>query len=66
MRERKQGVRKANDGITFYKFLDSIVEGCKAFLGKVTFIIASNIPKDDLVRRRPHSCCSGGEMIYNY
>lgn len=66
MRERKQGVRKTNDGITFYKFLDSIVEGCKAFLGKVTFIITRNIPKDDLVRRRPHSCCFGGEMIYNY
>lgn len=66
MREKKQGVRKANDGITFYKFLDSIVEGCKAFLGKVTFIITRNIPKDDLVKRRPHSCCFGGEMIYNY
>jgi hypothetical protein len=66
MRERKQGVRKANDGITFYKFLDCIVEGCKAFLGKVTFIITRNIPKIDLVRRRQRSCYSGGEMIYNY
>lgn len=61
MRERKQGVRKASEGITFYRFLDSIVEGCKAFLGKVRFIITRNIPKVDLVRRRPHSCCSGGE-----
>lgn len=66
MRERKQGVRKADDGITFYEFLDRIVEGCRAFLGKATFIVVRNIPKDDLVRRRPHSCCSGGEMIYNY
>lgn len=66
MRERKQGVQKANDGITFYKFLDSIVEGCKAFLGKVTFIISNNIPEVDLVKRRPNSSCNGGEMIYNY
>jgi len=66
MRERKQGVRKANEGLTFYKFLDSIVEGCKAFLGKVTFIISNNIPEVDLVKRRPNSSCHGGEMIYNY
>ncbi len=51
---------------TFYKFLDSIVEGCKAFLGKVTFIISNNIPEVDLVKRRPNSSCNGGEMIYNY
>lgn len=66
MRERKQGVRSANDGITFYEFLDSIVQGCKAFLGKITFIVTNNTPKVDLVRRRPNSCHSGGEMIYKY
>ena len=66
MRERKQGVRKADDGITFYEFLDRIVEGCRAFLGKITFIVIRNIPSDDLVRRRPLSYYSGGEMIYNY
>jgi putative transposase len=65
MRGRKQGIRKADVGITFYDFLDRIVEGCKDFLGKVTFIITRNTPNDDLVRRRPISCCSGGEMIYN-
>ncbi len=66
MRERKQGVRKANDGMTFYEFLDSIIQGCKAFLGKVTFIVTCNIPKVDLVMRRRNSCCSGGAMIYKY
>ena len=66
MRERKQGVSKTNDGITFYDFLDSIIQGCKAFLGKVTFIITNNIPKVDLVMRRRNSCCLGGAMIYNY
>jgi len=66
MRERKQGVREANEGMTFYEFLDSIIQGCKAFLGKVTFIFTCNIPKVDLVKRRPYSYCSGGEMIYNY
>lgn len=66
MRERKQGVREANDGITFYDFLDSIVQGCKASLGKVTIIVTHNIPKVDLVMRRRNSCCSGGAMIYKY
>jgi putative transposase len=66
MRERKQGVRKANEGMTFYEFLDSIIQGCKAFLGKVTFIVTCNIPKVDLVMRRRNSCCSRGVMIYKY
>ncbi len=66
MRERKQGVRKANEGMTFYEFLDSIIQGCKAFLGKVTSIVTCNIPKVDLVMRRRNSCCSGGAMIYKY
>ncbi len=66
MRERKQGVQKANEGITFYKFITSIVQGCKVYLGKVTVIITNNIPEVDLVRRRSNSCYYGGEMIYNY
>ncbi len=66
MRERKQGVQKTSDGITFYDFLDSIVQGCKAFLGKVTIIVTNNIPKVDLVMHRRNSCCLGGVMIYNY
>lgn len=66
MRERKQGVRVASEGMTFYEFLDSIVQGCKAFLGKVTFVVTNNTPKVDLIMRRPHSCCSGGGTIYNY
>jgi putative transposase len=60
MRERKQGVREANDGMTFYDFLDSIVQGCKAFLGKVTIIVTNNIPKVDLVMLRRNSCCWEG------
>ncbi len=60
MRERKQGVREADEGMTFYEFLDSIVQGCKAFLGKVTIIVTNNIPKVDLVMRRRNSGCSGG------
>lgn len=59
MRERKQGVQKTSDGMTFYDFLDSIVQGCKAFLGKVTIVVTNNIPKIDLVVRRRNSCCSG-------
>jgi hypothetical protein len=66
MRERKQGVRETNDRITFYDFLDSIVQGCKAFLGKVTIIVTNNIPKVDLVMRRRNSCCLGGTVIYKY
>jgi hypothetical protein len=66
MRERKQGVRKANDGMTFYDFLDSIVQGHKALHGKVTIIVTNNIPKVDLVTRRCNSCFSGGAMIYKY
>lgn len=66
MRERKQGVREADEGMTFYEFLDSIVQGCKAFLGKVTIIVTHNIPKVDLVMRRCNSSCSGGAMIYKY
>ncbi len=66
MRERKRGVRETSDGMTFYDFLDSIVQGCKAFLGKVTIVVTNNIPKVDLVRRRRNSCCLGGSMIYNY
>ncbi len=60
MRERKQGVQETGNGMTFYDFLDSIVQGCKAFLGKVTVIVTNNIPKVDLVMRRRNSCCSGG------
>ncbi len=66
MRERKQGVRKATEVLTFYDFLDSIVQGCKALLGKVTIIVTNNIPKVDLVMRRRYSCCSGGAVIYKY
>lgn len=66
MRERKQGVQKTSDGMTFYDFLDSIVQGCKAFLGKVTIVVTNNIPKIDLVVRRRNSCCSGEVMIYKY
>ena len=55
MRERKQGVRKASEVLTFYEFLDSIVQGCKAFLGKVTVIEINNIPKVDLVMHRRNS-----------
>lgn len=66
MRERKQGVQKTSDGMTFYDFLDSIVQGCKAFLGKVTIVVTNNIPKIDLVVRRRNSCCSGEAMIYKY
>ncbi len=66
MRERKQGVQETSDGMTFYDFLDSIVQGYKAFLGKVTIIVTHNIPKVDFVMRRRNSCCSGGAMIYKY
>lgn len=66
MRERKQGVRKASEVLTFYEFLDSIVQGCKALLGKVTIIVTNNTPKVDLVVRRRNSYCSGGAVIYKY
>ncbi|MFQ6084554.1 MAG: hypothetical protein ACE5WD_14540 [Candidatus Aminicenantia bacterium] len=50
MRERKQGVRKATDGLTFHDFLDFIVQGCKAILGKITQVFARNFPKVDLIK----------------
>lgn len=55
-RERIQGVRKATEVLTFYDFLDSVVQGCKAFLGKVTVIVTNNIPKVDLVMHKRNSC----------
>lgn len=50
MRERKKGVRKADDGLTFHDFLDFIVQGCKAILGKITHVLVLNFPKVDLIR----------------
>jgi putative transposase len=52
MRERKQGVRHANNGLTFFDFIDCIVQGLKAMLGKITFVVINNVPEVDLVKRR--------------
>jgi hypothetical protein len=59
MRERRQGVRKANKEMRFYDFIDSIVQGCKAYLGKVSCIVINNTPKVDLVICGANSYCPG-------
>jgi hypothetical protein len=52
MRERIQGVRHANNGLTIFNFIDCIVQGLKAMLGKITFVVINNVPEVDLVKRR--------------
>ncbi|MEE9151967.1 MAG: ISH3 family transposase [Thermoplasmata archaeon] len=44
MRERRQGVRKPKEGLTLNSFLDMIIQGLKAIMGKITVIIPVNYP----------------------
>jgi hypothetical protein len=44
MRERKQGVRKPKEGLTLNSFLELIIQGLKAIMGKITVIIPNNYP----------------------
>lgn len=44
MRERKQGVRKPKEGLTLNSFLELIIQGLKAIMGKITSIIPLNLP----------------------
>jgi len=49
MRERKQGVQEATEGLTLDSFVDLIVEGIKACLGSVRTAVAVNRPRVDLI-----------------
>lgn len=49
MRERKQGVQEATEGLTLDSFIDLIVEGIKACLGAVRTVVLVNRPKVDLI-----------------
>ncbi|MEE9176614.1 MAG: ISH3 family transposase [Thermodesulfobacteriota bacterium] len=44
MRERRQGVRKPKEGLTLNSFLELIIQGLKAIMGKITAIIPLNYP----------------------
>lgn len=44
MRERKQGVRKPKEGLTLNSFLELIIQGLKAIMGKIAVIIPNNYP----------------------
>ena len=44
MRERRQGVRKPKEGLTLDSFLELIIQGLKAIMGKITVIIPVNYP----------------------
>jgi len=48
MRERKQGVQEAIEGLTLDSFVDLIVEGIKACLGAVRTTVTVNRPRVDL------------------
>jgi putative transposase len=49
MRERKQGQRKAKNGITLQSFVDLIMEGIKVLMGAVREVIGINTPRVDLL-----------------
>jgi len=66
MRERRSGQRKAKNGITLQEFLDHIVQGCKAIMGKIVYIRTNNYPRTDLISHRQLFASEGGEMFYNY
>lgn len=49
MREPKQGVQEAKEGLTLDSFMGLIIEGIKSYLGSVRTIFSVNRPKVDLL-----------------